>query len=140
MTVSRIDFSALHFLVIEENSFVRDLICGMLRGFGVAHLREAASIDAGMADIDHHPPDIILCDWMMKPTDGLLFLRKLRAGLGGSYAHALAIMISEHASSDHVLAALGEGADSYIVKPFRAATLLSHLVQAVTGQKVQLAD
>jgi two-component system chemotaxis response regulator CheY len=140
MTVSRIDFSVLDFLLIEENNFVRDLVCAMLRGFGVTRLREARSIEAAMADMERHPPDIILCDWMMKPTDGLLFLRRLRAERAKPHAHALVIMISEHASSDHVEAALGEGADSYIVKPFRPATLLTHLVQIITGQQVRLVD
>ncbi|MES2253718.1 MAG: response regulator [Pseudomonadota bacterium] len=140
MIVSRIDFSALDFLLIEENNFVRELVGGMLRGFGVTRLREARSIEAAMTDIERHPPDIILCDWMMKPTDGLSFLRKLRADGAKPYAHALAIMINEHASSDHIEAALGEGADSYIVKPFRAATLLAHLVQVITGQQVHLVD
>ena len=116
MTVSRIDFSALDFLLIEENNFVRELVCEMLRGFGVTRLREARSIDAAMSDIERHPPDIVLCDWMMRPTDGLLFLRKLRADNRKPYAHALVIMISEHATADHVQAALGEGADGYIVK------------------------
>lgn len=137
MTVSRIDFSALDFLLIEENNFVRELVREMLRGFGVTRLREARSIDAAMTDIERHPPDIVLCDWMMRPTDGLLFLRKLRADNRKPYAHALVIMISEHATADHVQAALGEGADGYIVKPFRAATLLSQLVEIVTGQKVR---
>ena len=135
MTVSRFDISGLEFLQIEENNVVRDVIGEMLRGFGVTRLRCSPSIEAATAEIERHPPDIILCDWMTKPTEGLSFLRKLRADPAKPYARALVIMINEQASSDHIEAALGEGADSYIVKPFRAATLLSHLVEVVTGQK-----
>lgn len=140
MTVSRIDFSALDFLLIEENNSVREVIGDMLRGFGVTRLREACSIEAAMADIERHPPHIILCDWMTRPTEGLSFLRKLRADPAKAYAQALVIMINEQASSDHIQAALGEGADSYLVKPFRAATLFSHLVQVVSGQKARPGD
>jgi CheY-like chemotaxis protein len=134
MTVSRIDFSALDFLLIEENYSSRDMTGEMLRVFGVKRLREARSIEAAMREIERRSPDIILCDWMSKPTDGLSFLRQLRADPAKPYAQALVIMINEQASSDHIQAALGEGADSYLVKPFRAATLLAHLVQVVTGQ------
>lgn len=137
MTASRIDFSALDFLLIEENYSSRDMTGEMLRGFGVKRLREARTIDAAMRDIERRPPDIILCDWMTRPTDGLSFLRKLRADPTKPYANALVIMINEQASSDHIQAALGEGADGYIVKPFRPATLLDHLVQAITGQKTR---
>ena len=140
MTISRIDFSLLDFLVIEAENSARAETANMLRGFGVTRLREFARIDAAMAEIERHPPHIILCDWMMRPLDGLSFLRKLRADPARPYAQALVIMINEQASADHIQAALGEGADSYIVKPFRAATLAAHLVQVMTGQKMRRAE
>lgn len=134
MTASRIDFSALDFLLIEDTT--RDATGAMLRGFGVTRLRQAPSIEAAMAEIERHPPDIILCDWMNKPRDGLSFLRALRADPAKPYAHALVIMINAQASSDHIEAALGEGANGYVVKPFSAERLLAHLlVHTATGRR-----
>ena len=136
MTVSRIDFSVLDFLLIEDTT--RDMTGAMLRGLGVTQLREARSIEAAMIEIERHPPDIILCDWMNKPRDGLSFLRKLRADPAKPYAQALVIMINEQASSDHIEAALGEGADNYVVKPFSAERLLAHLlVHTATGRRAR---
>jgi len=136
MTVSRIDFSVLDFLVIEDTT--RDMTGAMLRGLGVTQLREARSIEAAMIEIERHPPDIILCDWMNEPRDGLSFLRKLRADPAKPYAQALVIMINEQASSDHIEAALGEGADNYVVKPFSAEKLLAHLlVHTATGRRAR---
>ena len=136
MTVSRIDFSVLDFLLIEDTT--RDMTSAMLRGLGVTQLREARSIEAAMIEIERHPPDIILCDWMNKPRDGLSFLRKLRADPAKPYAQALVIMINEQASSDHIEAALGEGADNYVVKPFSAERLLAHLlVHTATGRRAR---
>jgi CheY-like chemotaxis protein len=140
MTINRIDFSALDFLLIEENNFIRRLLREMLMGLGAERIREARSFETAMPDIDRLAPDIILCDWMMRPTDGLLFLRKLRADPAKPYAHALVIVIAEQASSDHIEAALGQGADSYIVKPFQSDTLLDHLVRGITGQQVHSVD
>lgn len=140
MTASRIDFSTLDFLLIEENYSSRDMTSEMLRGFGVKRLREARSIDVAMREIERRAPDVILCDWMSKPTDGLSFLRTLRADPAKPYAHALVIMINEQSSSDHIQAALGEGADGYIVKPFRPATLLDQLAQLMTRQKTRPAE
>jgi len=136
MTVSRIDFSVLDFLLIEDTT--RDMTGAMLRGLGVTQLREARSIEAAMIEIERHPPDIILCDWMNRPRDGLSFLRKLRADPAKPYAQALVIMINEQASSDHIEAALGEGADNYVVKPFSAERLLAHLlVHTATGRRAR---
>jgi CheY-like chemotaxis protein len=137
MATPRIDFSTLDFLLIEENYSSRDTTGEMLRGFGVKRLREARTIEAAMREIERRAPDVILCDWMSKPTDGLSFLRKLKSDPAKPYANALVIMINEQASFDHIQAALGEGADGYIVKPFRPAALLDHLVQAVTGKRMR---
>lgn len=139
MTVSRIDFSMLDFLLIEDTD--RDTTSAMLCGFGVTRLREVRSIEMAMAEIERHPPDIILCDWMNKPRDGLSFLRALRADPAKPYARALVIMINAQASSDHIEAALGEGADGYIVKPFSAEKLLAHLlVHTAAAQKAPRAE
>jgi DNA-binding response OmpR family regulator len=66
---------------------------------------------------------------MMQPTDGFAFLQWLREQAG--MQRIPVIMITGHATSEHVEAALGEGADSYIAKPFTPATLLTHIVKIV---------
>ena len=77
---------------------------------------------------------------MMRPTDGLEFLRTLRASPNPAFAYIPVIMLTGHSSPDHVAAAMGEGADSYIVKPFAPGILMSHVLHVLTGQKVQFVD
>lgn len=124
----RIDLSTVEFLVIDDNQFTRKLTREILRGFGAREVRDVESITDALNAIAQRRPDIILCDWMMHPLDGLFFLKSLRAG---SRSDIPVIMISRHATNDHVAAAMGEGANSYIVKPFRAITLLEHIVKII---------
>ena len=127
----RIDLTEVDFLVIEDNPFVRRLLCEVLRTFGARRVREAADPDDAFRHMQVRRPDIILCDWMMSPMDGLEFLRKLRLEEQG--LHTPVIMITGHATSDHVAAALGEGANSYIVKPFNPSTLMEHIIKVVSA-------
>jgi two-component system chemotaxis response regulator CheY len=121
--------TSLDILVVDDNQFIRRLLIEILRCFGVGSVRQAPAVDEALWKIEHRTPDIIFCDWMMSPVDGLAFLRSLRAKAGTR--HTPVIMITGHATTDHISAALGEGADSYIVKPFNAATVMDHIVKVV---------
>ncbi len=134
MLRARIDLTELDFLLIDDNEFVRRLLCEVLRSFGSRSVREAESPQAAFFQMKIRIPDIIFCDWMMSPMDGMEFLRQLRAQPGTR--HTPVIMITGHATSDHVAAALGEGADSYIVKPFKPGTLMEHIVKVVSATEV----
>jgi len=127
----RLDLSDLNFLLIDDNRFIRQLLHEILKSFGARSIREANDSDEAFRKIDYHPPDIILCDWMMGPLDGMGFLKRLRGSK--VFQRIPIIMVSGHATADHVSAALGEGADSYIVKPFRSATLTTHLMKVIVA-------
>ena len=129
MALEKIDLTPLDILVVDDNQFIRRLLIEILRSFGVGSVRQAPSVGEAMEKIGHRAPDIVFCDWMMSPVDGLAFLRDLRAR--DETRHTPVVMITGHATADHVSAALGEGADSYIVKPFKAATVMEHIVKLV---------
>lgn len=133
--LDKVDLSELDILLIDDNKFIRLLLGDVLRSFGVGTVREASSADQALEKIHQHRPDIILCDWMMDPPDGLALLRKIRSVDGAQRVPV--IMITGHASSDRVSEALGEGADSYIVKPFRPATLMEHLLKVICASNVE---
>jgi two-component system chemotaxis response regulator CheY len=136
MTVplSRIDLSDIDFLLVDDNRFIRRLLKEILLSFGARKVREACSGKEAFFQIDRCSPDIIFCDWMMSPINGLDILKKVKSG---GKARIPFIMITGHSTGDHVAAAMGEGADSYIVKPFKPATLMDHLIKVISATKDQ---
>jgi len=98
-----------------------------LRCFGAKRILEAQNVSDGLRQVQQSNPDIILCDWMMHPDDGMVFLKKLRS----TGVRTPIILITGHATAEHVQEAIGSGADSYIVKPFKAQTLMEHLLKVV---------
>lgn len=108
----------------------------MLISFGVGKVFQAESADQAFARMAVSRPDLIICDWQMHPVDGLAVLRKLRLQSAGSRTPF--IMLTGHNSNDDVATAIGEGADSYIVKPFSSATLMSHLLKVIINDKSHL--
>jgi len=126
---SSVDFSTFDMLVVDDNYFLRRLIQEILDSFGVGQIRQATCADEAMEEIRRQRPDIVFCDWIMPRSDGLMLLRTLRGGAG--YGRIPLIVVSGHATDDHVAQAMGEGADSYVVKPFTANTVMQHVLKVI---------
>jgi two-component system chemotaxis response regulator CheY len=131
MKLEAADFTKLQILLIDDNKFIRLLIKEILRTFGVATVLEAETADHAMKLIIDKRPDIVICDWLMRPVDGMGILKMLRAHSSKEVRKTPFIMLSGEVRDDYVAEAIGEGADSYIAKPFTAATLMAHLVKVI---------
>ncbi len=134
MNLSKADFSQIKILVIDDSEFVRCLLKEVLFGFGAAKVRLLESAEEAFVQMQIDCPDLIICDWQMHPTDGLTVLRKLRMETSSRLSSVPFIMLTGHNNADDVSTAIGEGADSYIVKPFSAGTLMSHLLKVLTAE------
>ena len=133
--VTKADFSRLCILVIDDSPFMRRLLLEMLHSFGAGRVVCASGADEAFAEIGRDPPDLIVCDWEMYPEDGLSVLRRLRQHSGAHSFRIPFIMLTGHNGTEDVTTALGEGADSYIVKPFTSETLMNHLLKVIVADK-----
>jgi CheY-like chemotaxis protein len=131
LAITKADFSQLTILVIDDSQFVRRLLQEMLLSFGVGKIFLAETAEEAFMRMKLTVPDLIICDWQMHPVDGLAVLRKLRLQSPGNSNRIPFIMLTGNSANDDVTTAIGEGADSYIVKPFSAATLMSHLLKVI---------
>ena len=134
MEIKKADFSKFNIMVVDDSKFVRRLVEEILDSFGVGNVFAAESAEEAFRRIEEFRPDIIISDWQMHPMDGLTFLRKVRQQLPNHCGSVPFIMLTGHSGTEDVSKALGEGADSYIVKPFSARTLMNHIL------KVAMAD
>jgi two-component system chemotaxis response regulator CheY len=135
VAITKADFSRLNILVIDDSSFVRRLVEEILTGFGVGKVSTAESAEKAFAEMESNCPDLVICDWQMYPEDGLSVLRKLRQELATRYPRMPFIMLTGHSGTEDVSAAIGEGANSYIVKPFSAQTLMNHILKVIAADK-----
>ena len=124
-----LDLSDIQFLVVDDNEFVRRLVFEILISFGARYVQQATSAEEALAAMKRREPDLIITDWVMPGLSGLDLLRSLRGG--GGATRIPVIVLSGHATSDYVSQALGEGADSYIVKPFSPQTVMDHLLKVI---------
>lgn len=117
-------------LVIEDNPFVREMICDWLRRVGYRAL--AASSERGAARIlEHRPVDLAVIDLDIHRGEGLSLVRSVQGKLGG----AGLIFLSRAANEEEALHAVpSESAVVGLGKPY-SLYVLEQVVRAALARR-----
>lgn len=133
------DYSALRFLVVEDEQFMMNTINRMLRMCGASDIATAHDGEAALRALDKDPHvHCVISDCNMKPINGLQLLQRIRAG-ANSYipANLSFLMLTGHGDTDVVQTARQLDVSGYVVKPVAMDTLLRGVSRAL-DQPVRL--
>lgn len=108
-------------LVIDDEAQIRKLLEITLNSNGY-RVSNAASAKEGLIRAANHPPDLILLDIGLPDESGQSVLKKLREW----YTRPV-IILSVQNSEEDIVKALDNGANDYLVKPFRTGELLARI-------------
>jgi len=108
-------------LVVDDEQQIRRLlrICLEANGYIV---RESSSGKDGITEAAQHPPDLVLLDLGLPDMDGVSVLKRLR-----EWSNVPVVVLSVRDREDDKIAALDQGADDYVTKPFGSGELLARL-------------
>jgi two-component system chemotaxis response regulator CheY len=113
-------------LVVDDSRVVRKVARRILelQGFSVA---EAENGEEALALCRQTMPSCILLDWNMPVMNGLIFLQTLRAEFGPTIPPVVFCTTENEVAS--IRAAMENGAQEYIMKPFDEPILTGKLAQ-----------
>lgn len=132
--MSAISDKQLRFLIVEDSSFFRTAIGGMLNSLGVSQIDAAQNGNQALEACKSHHYHVILCDYDLgKGKTGQQLLEALRHHKLID-RQTLFIMVTADTSRQAVLASCEVSADDYITKPINA-TLLNRRVSRLLIQK-----
>jgi two-component system KDP operon response regulator KdpE len=125
-------------LVIDDEVQIRKLLQITLESNGYSVLMAETGKEGTIAAATH-PPDLILLDIGLPDDSGHHILKQLR-----EWYNKPIIILSVQSSEEDIVKALDNGANDYLVKPFRAGELLARLRSALrastTEDAVQIID
>ena len=127
-----VSFPALRIVVIEDESFTRNIIVRGLRQLGVTKIHEAADGGEGLKVVATVRPSLVLCDIHMEPVDGLGFLESLRKLPIAAIAATPVVFLTADSEQRTVLAAKELQVNGYLVKPVSVAQLQKR-IEGVLG-------
>jgi len=108
-------------MVVDDMSQIRNILRFNLDKEGYKVILANSGKKALEYALRRNPPDLIILDIMMPKMDGYEVIRKLRES--DVTKDVPVIFLSAKAQKKDVVKGLGEGADDYIVKPFKFADL-----------------
>lgn len=112
-------------LIVDDSMAMRAVVKqGLVEGgFGVL---EAANADEAYGKLDGTPVHLILCDFNMPGTDGLTFIKQMKANPAFSaYRFVPVVIMTSESDSDKKQMGRDAGVSAWIVKPFVVASLVS---------------
>lgn len=108
-------------LVIEDDQAIRGVIRSTLEGAGY-RVAEAGNCARGLVEAGTRKPDLVILDLGLPDRDGVEFIREMR-----SWSTKPIIVLSARTEEEQKVAALDEGADDYLAKPFGVAEMLARV-------------
>ena len=112
-------------LVIDDESQIRKLLEITLQSNDYK-VTETASARDGLIMAANHPPDMILLDLGLPDENGHSVLKKLR-----EWYNKPILILSVNSSEEDIVKALDNGANDYLIKPFRTGELLARIRSAL---------
>jgi len=126
------DVSRLKVLVIDDVPFVRSFVSRVLGTMGIRQIEEAADGADGLTKLSVSAPDLVVLDIMMKPVNGLQFLKTIRTGLG-AVPYDLPVVVLTGATDTPVMGAATElDCDAFVTKNAHADTIREKVVRVLS--------
>ncbi|MDQ6845828.1 MAG: response regulator [Bacteroidota bacterium] len=112
-------------LIIDDEAQIRKLLEITLQSNNYI-VNQAENARSGLITAENHPPDMIILDLGLPDENGQTVLQKLREWFTNPV-----LILSVKNSEDEIIKALDNGANDYLVKPFRTGELLARIRSAL---------
>lgn len=109
-------------LLVDDDEAITGALAALLERSGF-EVRVAEDGRAGLTEVEREVPDLVVCDVIMPHVDGREFVRRIRA----RQLWLPIILLTQVGESWERSAALDEGADDYLNKPFDPHELISRI-------------
>ncbi|WP_248765582.1 response regulator [Pseudomonas protegens] len=122
--------SKVSVLVVDDASFIRDLVKKCLRNyFPGIKIEDAINGKKAQAMLAREAFDLVLCDWEMPEMSGLELLTWCREQ--DALKAMPFIMVTSRGDKENVVQAIQAGVSGYVSKPFTNEQLLTKVKQAL---------
>ena len=118
-------------LVVDDSPMLREMISGLLNKTGLS-ISVAKDGKEAMEKIAAEPPDLVVLDVVMPNMNGYELCRWVKNNPGTE--HVLVILCSSKSEEFDRYWGIKQGADAYVIKPFRPGELVSTVQKLLSSQ------
>jgi two-component system, chemotaxis family, chemotaxis protein CheY len=118
-------------LIVDDNSHMTRILRTLLVAYGLRDVHEASDGRAGIKVLNAVKPDFVLCDYDMKPMNGIGFVKLVRRSCAPPLAWIPIIMITAHTELRRIQTARDAGITEALLKPVTPRNLYDRIVQII---------
>ena len=118
-------------LIVEDMAPMRMITQGILEHLGVGKVLGADNGEKALDIVRKNNPDIIICDWMMSPIDGIELTKTIRTDVTMPNRYVPIIMITGFNAMHRVATARDSGVTEFLIKPFTAQELARRIAYVI---------
>lgn len=145
MVTQKLNWDKICVMVIDDNTFMRDLLVNTIKAFGIEKtlsepdcataikrlkLSKTDPVAAGIGTVD-----MIISDYLMDGIDGNLFLHWIRTNQAVPDRFVPFVMVSGAADQFVVAQARDTGVNEFMAKPFSAKSVADHILTIVNSPR-----
>ena len=112
-----------------------ELLKSLLSTYGFRDMHFARDGNEGFKTFCSVRPDLVITDWMMKPTDGISLARRMRNDPGSPNQFVPIILMTGFTEKRRVMQARDAGITEFLVKPFNARDLYRRIAQIIENPR-----
>jgi len=118
-------------LIVDDNIHMTRLLHALLVAYGLRDVHEAADGQSGIKVLNAVKPDFVLCDYDMKPMNGIGFVKLVRRNCPPPLAWIPIIMITAHTELRRIQTARDAGITEALLKPVTPRNLYDRILQII---------
>lgn len=124
-------FEKLSILIVEDTEPMRTLLGDILKTLGVGRIFFSTEGQDGFQKVVDNRPDIVICDWLMEPVNGLELVEMIRNHPNSPNPLLPVIMMTGFSALPRVERARDMGTTEFLVKPFSAKDLAKRIAYVI---------
>jgi two-component system phosphate regulon response regulator PhoB len=124
-------------LIVEDEPAIQELLAFNVEQAGYQALR-AEDADSAWQQIRGGTPDLVLLDWMLPNTSGVMLARQMRSD--AATRDIPIIMLTARGEERDKVLGLEAGADDYVTKPFSPRELMARIRAVLRRHAPQMPD
>ena len=113
----------LRVLIVDDNEMMRSVLRLTIQSDAYEVVGDASCCRTGMEQINRLRPDVAILDVHMPNGNGLDMFKEIKE----IFPQMVVLMVTASSERETVQTAMQEGADGFIIKPFKSGTVLDVL-------------
>ena len=119
-------------MVVDDFSTMRRIVKNILRQMGYENIVEADDGSTALEKLKSEKVDFIISDWNMPQMSGIELLKAVRTS--DDWKDTPFLMVTAEGQKEHVIEAVKNRVNNYIIKPFTPDTLMEKINKIFEGK------